>query len=323
MNFNFGDILTRAWKTIWNHKVLWIFGILASCSQSNGGGSGGGGNSRFDTSSSSTDLPPWLLQAVQTFADNITKYLLIGLAIICVFWIATVFLSTIGRIGLIRGTYQVEGGAEALIFGQLFSESVPFFWRVFGLSLLVSLPVVIIAMLAAALGVLGVIAAVGNGSSDAALSMLGIVPILIGCICVFIPVVFVVGLIFRQAERVVVLDDMQVFPALSRGWEIFRANLGPILVMAIILVVINAAVGFVIALPVIAIVFPAALAYGVSGGESSFPLLFGAVCFCLFIPVAWLVKGVTVGYVESAWTLTYMELTKSNENAPIVLEENA
>ena len=43
MNFNFGETLTRSWQIVWKHKVLWIFGILASCSRGGGGGSGGGG----------------------------------------------------------------------------------------------------------------------------------------------------------------------------------------------------------------------------------------------------------------------------------------
>ena len=32
-----GEVLSRAWQIIWKHKVLWIFGILASCSSSNFG----------------------------------------------------------------------------------------------------------------------------------------------------------------------------------------------------------------------------------------------------------------------------------------------
>ena len=52
MNFNFGEVLTRAWQIIWKHKVLWIFGILASCSRGNGGsGNGGSGNSGFNNGS--------------------------------------------------------------------------------------------------------------------------------------------------------------------------------------------------------------------------------------------------------------------------------
>jgi uncharacterized membrane protein YgcG len=43
MNFNFGEVLTRAWQIIWKHKVLWIFGILAGCGQGGGSGGGGGG----------------------------------------------------------------------------------------------------------------------------------------------------------------------------------------------------------------------------------------------------------------------------------------
>ena len=43
-DFSFGEVLTRAWQNIWKHKVLWIFGILASCARRGGGGSGGGGN---------------------------------------------------------------------------------------------------------------------------------------------------------------------------------------------------------------------------------------------------------------------------------------
>ena len=46
MNFNFGEVLTRAWQIIWKHKVLWIFGILASCGRGSGGGNGGGGRRR-------------------------------------------------------------------------------------------------------------------------------------------------------------------------------------------------------------------------------------------------------------------------------------
>ena len=28
MNFDFGDVLTRAWKITWKHKVLWIISVL-------------------------------------------------------------------------------------------------------------------------------------------------------------------------------------------------------------------------------------------------------------------------------------------------------
>ena len=85
MNFNFGEILTRAWKITWKYKVLWIFGILASCSQGGGGG-GGGGNTGFQTGISDQNLPPALRHfgyQMENFAewalDNWWIFIVIGL----------------------------------------------------------------------------------------------------------------------------------------------------------------------------------------------------------------------------------------------------
>ena len=68
--------------------------------------------------------------------------------------VLAVFLGTIGRIGLIRGTYQAEQGAESLVFGELFSGSMPYFWRVFGLSFLVGLAFLLVMLPLITFGVL-------------------------------------------------------------------------------------------------------------------------------------------------------------------------
>src|SRR5665647_313475 len=41
---DFGYILKRAWQIIWKFKVLWVFGILASCGQA---GTSTGSNSSY------------------------------------------------------------------------------------------------------------------------------------------------------------------------------------------------------------------------------------------------------------------------------------
>jgi len=59
MNFNFGEVLTRAWQITWKYKVLWIFGILAGCTNGGGGGGGGGGgNSGYSTGPSNLMCHP-------------------------------------------------------------------------------------------------------------------------------------------------------------------------------------------------------------------------------------------------------------------------
>lgn len=324
MNFNFGEVLSRAWQIVWKYRVLWIFGILASCSRGgtsfnwNAGGSGGDGG--FD--GGMPNLPPEVIQFLQTVTENIVPIAAGLVALICIFWIVAIFLGTVGRIGLIRGTWQAETGG-VLAFGQLFSESMPYFWRVFGLSLLVGLPFfIIIGGFIASILIFGAIA-FSQGSDTSALGVLALMPFLIGCICLLVPIGFVVSLIIRQSERAIVLENAGVIPSLSRGWEIFRSNLGPIIILAIILTVIGLVVGFVIAIPVLIIVIPATIALVVGNAPNWNAMTFALACMCLYAPLAWLINGILIAYVESAWTLTYMRLTRPPEGQPVMIEANA
>jgi len=312
MSFNFGEVLTRAWKIIWKHKVLWIFGILASCGRGGSGGNSGGSN-RYNSGGSTPNLPPQVMQWFQWIQNHLTQFIAITVTIVCVIWIVTIFLSTIGKIGLIRGTAQADGGAEKLIFGQLFSESMPYFWRMFGLSLILAIPLLIFFIVVFAGLILFAISA-SRGNASSGLGILASIPLLIGCVCLFIPIMFVLSMIFSQAQRAIVLEDLGVMPSISRGWEIFRANLGPIILMAIILTVIAFIVGLVIAIPILVIVVPAAVAFAIGNAQNTTPLILMGVCFCLYLPVLILLNGILVSYTESVWTLTYMRLTQKPDS---------
>jgi hypothetical protein len=163
-----------------------------------------------------------------------------------------------------------------------------------------------------------------SGGGDAgALGAIALIPFIIGCACLLVPVMFVVGMIIRQAQNAIVLEDLQVMPALSHGWEIFRGNLGPIIVMAIILAIIGFVAGLVIAIPVFLVVFPTIFAFAMGQGETYTPLIFMAVCMCIYIPIALVLQGIITAYTESAWTLTYMRITQPQDETPEVIEANA
>jgi hypothetical protein len=321
MNFNFGEVLSRAWQIIWKHKVLWIFGILAGCSR-------GGSSFNFNSSSGdggfsggTPDLPPQVLEFFEFLVENIVSVSAILIAFICIFWIIAIFLGTIGKIGLIRGTWQAEAG-ESLFFGQLFSQSMPYFWRIFGLSLLVSLPFVLVIGALIASGVIFGVAA-SQGSDESALGFFALLPFLFGCMCLLLPVGIVINMIVRQSERVIVLENAGVLPALSRGWDIFRNNLGPVILMTLILWVISLVVGFIIAIPLLIILIPTMIAFVAGDAQSWNPLIFAFACACLYTPVIWVINGIAVAYTESVWTLTYMRLTQPLDTPPVVLEANA
>lgn len=316
MNFNFGEILTRAWKITWKYKVLWIFGILASCSQGGGGG-GGGGNTGFQTGISDQNLPPALRHfgyQMENFAewalDNWWIFIVIGLVFLLLIAVG-IFLGTIGRIGLIKGSYKAEQEEpESLVFGELFSTSMPYFWRVFGLSFLIGLAFLLL-----------LIPLVVFGALTAGIGFLCLLPL----ICLLIPVGWVVTVIIEQANRAIVLEDLGIVDALKRAWEIVRSNVGPLLIMSLILFGIGLVAGIIIALPIFIVVFPSVFAFFMGNGDSLSPLYVAGICVCLYIPVSLVAGGILQTFTQTSWTLTYMRLTRKKEtpDSPALAEADA
>jgi hypothetical protein len=322
MNFNFGEVLTRAWKIVWKHKVLWIFGILASCN-SNRGSANFSNNSNYQTDSSS--LPPQILEQINRLAENIWPIIAILVAVICVGAILSIFLGTMGRIGLIRGTVAADGDAEHLSFGDLFRESLPFFWRSFWLWFLVGLPFLFLGLLLVGVLGLGAFALLSNGADETAfLGILGMIPMVLVCSCIMGIFSWIIRLIAQQAQNAIVVEDLGTMPALIRGWDVFRQNLGAVIVLSLILGVIGFVIGLVIAIPVMMIVFPTVIAFAVGQGQSMTPLIILGLCMVAFIPVSLLINGIFSSYTEATWTLTYLRLTRKPEQppeAPVVLAE--
>jgi hypothetical protein len=290
---DFGAVLSRAWQIIWKHKVLWIFGILASCS----GGSNYSSNFR---SSYESDLTPGVQNFFNQFPQwQIWMIVAIIAAVILVLVVLAIFLGTMGRIGLIRGTQEAESGKTLLIFSDLFNGSLPYFWRVFGLNLLAGLAVFVIFIIVILGGILSTIFTLG-------LAALCFIPL----ICILVPLAWLIGLVIEQANIAIVLENLGIVNGVERGWEVFKKNLGTMIVMGLILMVIALLGGFLIGLPLVAIAGPALLA-AFSGSQqvaqSALPL--AGLCLVVWIPVAIVLNGVLQSYIKTAWTLTYMRLT--------------
>jgi hypothetical protein len=320
MNFNFGEVLTRAWQITWKYKVLWIFGILASCGR--GGGNGGGGNSGGSSSrpSNGSNFDPNNLfprdmfqEAGRWLTDN---WWIIALVIFAVIVLILLFyyLGTIGKIALIKGTFKAEQGVDSMSFGELWSESQPYFWRVFGLSFLIGMAFLVILLPLFAIGFI-----------TAGVGFLCLLPL----ICILVPIGWVLSVILEQADAAIVLEDKSMFDGFKRGWEITKNNIGPMVVMALILGIGGAIIGIIIALPIIIIVVPVAIGaatmgeLGAASNNLSIPLVIGAACCILYFPVLIALSGVLTTYIQCAWTLTFMRLTKPQDNAPVFVTGNA
>jgi hypothetical protein len=296
---DFGEVLSKAWRIVWKHKVMWIFGILAGCGSGGGGGGGGSGTNWQQGSPFSAggtgDMERYVQQAGQWISENWWIVALIILVLL-ILWALALFLGTIGKIGLIRGAFRVDGGAEKLGFGQLFRESLPFFWRVFLLSFLIGLAFLILFLPLALFGIV-----------TAGVGFLCILPLL----CVLVPVLWGVGIVLHQAESAIVIENARMLEGLRRGWDVFRKNLGPMLVIWLISAVIGVVVGLVVALPMLVVVVPSIVGFAISRGDLPVTaLLVSGLCFVLYLPVLLVVHGILSAYIQSVWTLTYLRLTR-------------
>ena len=293
---DFGSVLSRSWQIIWKNKVLWIFGILASCS---GGGINFGSSFNYQMDAGEMQNLPF---EAQRWSRDFERFLNEGgmaiiVALICaalliglLFWAIGIF----GKVGLIKGVLKAEAG-RPVGFGSLASES----WGMLGSALGLNLLLVLIPL--AAVIILGLLAI------PIGIFTLGIG--LICLICLIIPVAFAYGVYVQLANVALVKEQQGVGFALSRALELMRAKLGPLAGMAVVLILGSFLVGVILLVPMAAIALPAILGFfsqdpsAVGGG-----LLISVILFLIALPFYLAISGLIQGYLHSAWTLTYLQL---------------
>jgi hypothetical protein len=311
MKIDLGKILTRSWQIIWNYKVLWVFGIFAGFANGNGGSNSNSSSSNNGDSPSFGNADQFVEQAGEFFQ----QYMLIIIAV-CLVLVLLSFafyaLGMMGRIGLLKGVYKVEGGAASLMFAELWSESMPYFWRFFGLNFLVGLAFFIILLPAIVIGV----ATAGVGFAC-----------LLPLICLLIPVGWAVSIILEQAQAAIVAEDLTMMDGFKRGWAIAKTDILGMIVLSLVLGIGGGIIGFIISLPIIAAMVPLILSMGMNGFEMGDALpptaWISLICCGIYLPILIGLSGVLTAYMKTAWALSYLQLTKPNENTPILSQPNA
>lgn len=332
MNFDFGDILTRAWRITWNNKGLWVLGILASLISgsgfnpgSNGGNGGSGSGWRGDQ---------YEFQQFQRFWEQYQATILaVVLGVVCFFIVLSIIflvLGLIGRGGLIAGARKASS-AGSVTLGEAWGEGRANLGRLFSLWLITDLPFTIIGLLMGAgalvLGYTIFMQAMENPRALEAWAP-GLV---IGALACFLPFVCVLSLaaiaarIFNHMGTLTaVLEQISGMEALKRGWAVLRANPAPLIVMGVLLTVLGGVFSFVAALPIIVAVIPAVVGVGMgvvseSNAIIGGSLIFAALCCAAYVPVLMVAHGVFETWAFSAWTLTYEKLTSPAAPAPVII----
>ncbi|MDR3576653.1 MAG: hypothetical protein P4L50_22540 [Anaerolineaceae bacterium] len=315
---NIGEVLKKSWDIIWKFKVLWIFGLFASCGRSGGGGGGGGQSFNFRNNPGTfsnqnpfPELTPYA-QRIQNFFAQIPVWVYVLIILAVLIWILIVIIiSTIGRIGIVRGAWMADEGAERLSFGQLWGEGLHYFWRIFLLDLL-------FLIVGVALAVLIIVPAAFFAVATLGIGLICLIPL----ICLLIPVSWFITVLLEQSIVAILGENRGVIDGLSRAWNVIKDNFGPMIVMALILFIGRLILGFIIALPALIILIPlfGSLVGGLATGSQA---LFGSgiiigliVLICVFGPIAYILESIIQTYVSTAWTLTFRRLTQTPAPQP-------
>jgi hypothetical protein len=221
---DYGGILKRTWEITWRNKALWILGILASC---NGGGRGGAGGGNFSGGNFRGQGLGDAGQAFEQFADNETFWVVVAIAAIVLLGLSLLFLAlgVIGQGGLIAAFHKADQGVT-LSLAEAFRYGVERFWRMLGLQIIVGLVflvlflILLLPILAATVLTLGV-------------ALICLLPLL----CLLIPLGLTVPIFLQFAQMAIVVEGRGIMDSIRRAWEVIRGNVGPVLVMGLILVV--------------------------------------------------------------------------------------
>jgi len=316
---DFGAVLKKAWEITWKNKGLWILGILAGCSASGRGNNGQAASGFRGYNFGGGELPGGRqpegqfqgLPELERFFSRIDEgtwiaVALVILGVILVLALVALVLGVIGQGGLIAGFARADEG-QTVALGEAFNLGMQNFWKLLGIrvvtwaaGLIVGITVAI-GVVAVAIGTLGI-------------GLLCLIPL----VCLLIPLAWGLDAYIILTMVAAVEEGLGVLDAFRKAWELVRANLGPVIVMALILILGGGILSAVLGVPFIGVVVPAILGFALGSETSIYSgLAVSGLCLVVAIPIFIVLIGVLTTYTTGAWTLTYRRLTgKAGGAAP-------
>ncbi len=294
MNFNFGEVLTRAGQITWKHKVLWISGIII------------GLIGILPASISMIFMEPFSSFAVSDPAQmnqNMLPILLVN-ALTLFLSILSIPVYVIGMTIPSLGTIRSEKGIGKISFGELTRDSLPYFWRILGIMALVGIGMFVFVMVfTACIGALSVVT-LGLGALCA-------FPFLL----LFIPIAILVYSLMEQGMSAVLVDNLGLSDALRRAWDLVKKNLGGMALLSIIIYFGSVIVGMIISVPMMIPMFGVISKMSAGPDLQAFDGMFRSMTWWMlaFSPLYALFQGLLLTFTQSTWTLTYMRLTRKPE----------
>ena len=312
---NYAEILKKAWNTIWKHKILWLFGLLAGSAI----GGGQGLSYRFSSHDrfghyweNGQEFPP-MFERMSAFFRGVPAYawaLIAGLAVIVglLISLSAFFLREYGVAGVIKGSALADDPQTGkLKLSAVHQALKPHYWRLILLRLLVICASALLAGLLAIPIVIFIIGTLGVG-------LCCLLPLFV----LLIPIGWGARVLVHNASIALVDENLDVLLAISRAWEVTTQNLGPLLVLHLILGAIRFVAALLMSIPMIAAALP--LIFALQASSAGWPMAAGLVSgllWLLLLPIALAVFGALNTFDLSARALAFRELKHKVHTLPL------
>jgi hypothetical protein len=295
MNFNFGEVLTRAGQITWKYKILWLSGIFMTLI----------GLLSLPISMIFNDPFSSFMMSAPAEINQRMGPMLLANGLIFLLSIVSIPVYIVGMSIPSLATRRLEKGEDQLSFGELFRESLPYFWRVLGIYLLVCIGM--FAFVVAFLACIGILSVVTFG---------------FGSLCafplffLFIPFAILVYSLMEQGMSAILVDNLGVFDALQRAWALVRKNLGVMALLSILIYFGAMVVGMVISIPMMIPMFGFFSNMSTEPDFQSFNKIYRNMTLWMLAlsPLYAVFQGILLTFMQSVWTLTYMRLTGKPES---------
>lgn len=310
-------ILKRAFHITWSHKVLWLFGALAALLDLGGGGTGWRGNgagSRGYTmpgrpgAFAGFDVTPGMVAAV-----------LIAILLLVVVVIA---LRVASKVALMRLVREIEEGRPAgvrrgfwLGFGR--------FWPYVGVSLLIGIPVALLAIGLILIGLSPLLLLVMRSNVAGVVGVILTILLMIPIVLFLVAISVVIGPLMEFFLRACALEHLGVTASIRRGWSLATSHLKDVLVVGILLFGVGLGWGLLMVPEVLAVLAAAFLF--IAGTWALFQSVGPAVVVGVVVglpAVAFFafLAGLFKAFTSSVWTLAYLRIAGLATPPPAVAQ---
>jgi hypothetical protein len=311
-----GATLSRAFDITIRHSSLWFLGFLTALLAG-----------AVNLPALPINLPSGapVLGSLPLLDEGDSRLAAALVTLLCVLVVLAIILAVVGVIaqgGLITGVGQIEEQGSTS-FGQAWSAAARRFWALLGLRIVLALPVLGLLVLAVVLfggSLLPAALAAARGEESPDLGSAGVSLFLLlcsGCVMICATGIYSVLASALQAfgERAILLEGLGVISGLRRGWEVFLSNVFNIILLALVLIVLNALFSLITGLILTALALPATIGGLVSSlseeGLQTSTLIFTVLLFALIMLISALISALVATFGSAVWTIAYRQIVNT------------